>query len=81
MYKIGDNAAVSQSCQENHDQAEFSFDKHPNIPKTQWMLFKERLSQGVVELSELLGNWEPIIFFLIEPRGTSLELIAVNPIF
>ncbi len=47
----------------SHNRAAFSFDKHPNIHKKQWMLFKERLSQGVVEPSELLGNWEPIIFF------------------
>lgn len=57
------------------------FDKHPNVHKTQRKLFKERLSQDVAELSELLGNWEPIMFSFTEPRGTSLELIAVNPIF
>lgn len=57
------------------------FDKHPDVHKTQRKLFKERLSQDVAELSELLGNWEPIMFSFTEPRGTSLELIAVNPIF
>lgn len=47
---------VYKSCQYKHNQAEFSFDKHPNVHMTQWMLFKEILSQDDMELTEFLGN-------------------------